>query len=63
MTPKQFRRIVLGMEGAVEGSHMSHAGVLTPRLDYDPASDRPRLTEVREQSLPLLPTIGARVRF
>lgn len=24
MTPKQFRRIALGMEGAVEGSHMSH---------------------------------------
>ena len=24
MTAKQFRRIALGMEGAVEGSHMSH---------------------------------------
>jgi hypothetical protein len=24
MTPKQFRRIALGMEGAVEGSHMGH---------------------------------------
>jgi hypothetical protein len=24
MTPKAFRRIALGMEGAVEGSHMSH---------------------------------------
>ena len=24
MTPKGFRRIALGMEGAVEGSHMSH---------------------------------------
>ena len=24
MTPKQFRRIALGMEGAAEGSHMSH---------------------------------------
>ncbi len=24
MTPKGFRRIVLGMPGAVEGSHMSH---------------------------------------
>ena len=25
MTPKGFRRIALGMEGAVEGSHMGHA--------------------------------------
>ena len=25
MTPKEFRRIALGMEGAVEGSHMGHA--------------------------------------
>jgi hypothetical protein len=40
-----------------------NAGALAPRLDHDPASDRPRLTEVREQSLPLLPTIGLRVRF
>ncbi len=44
-------------------THRQNAGVLSPRLDYDPTSDRPRLTEVREQSLPLLPTIGLRVRF
>jgi hypothetical protein len=44
-------------------TNRKNAGVLTPRLDYDPTSDRPRLTEVREQSLPLLPTIGLRVRF
>lgn len=25
MTPKGFRRIALGMDGAVEGSHMGHA--------------------------------------
>ena len=24
MTPTEFRRIALGMEGAVEGEHMSH---------------------------------------
>jgi hypothetical protein len=24
MTPKQFRRIALGMDGAIEASHMSH---------------------------------------
>ncbi len=44
-------------------TNRKNAGVLTPRLDHDPTSDRPRLTEVREQSLPLLPTIGLRVRF
>ena len=25
MTPKQFRRIVLGLDGVVEGAHMGHA--------------------------------------
>jgi hypothetical protein len=24
MTPNEFRRIALGMEGAVEGEHMAH---------------------------------------
>jgi len=28
-----------------------------------PASDRPELVETRAQSLPLLPTVGARLRF
>jgi hypothetical protein len=40
-----------------------NAGVLTPRLEHDPASDRPRLVEEREQSLPLLPTVGIRFKF
>jgi hypothetical protein len=44
-------------------TNRQNAGALTPRLDYDPTSDRPVLTESREQSLPLLPTIGLRVRF
>jgi hypothetical protein len=44
-------------------TNRTNAGVLSPRLDYDPTSDRPMLTEVREQSLSLLPTIGLRVRF
>lgn len=47
----------------LNATNRKNAGVLTPQLDHDPTSDRPRLTEVREQSLPLLPTIGLRVRF
>jgi hypothetical protein len=26
MTPNQFRRIALGLQGAVEGEHMAHTG-------------------------------------
>lgn len=40
-----------------------NAGSLDPRLEYDPTSDRPRLTEARDQSIPRLPTIGLRFRF
>lgn len=40
-----------------------NAGSLDPRLEYDPASDRPRLTEARDQSIPRLPTVGLRFRF
>jgi hypothetical protein len=40
-----------------------NAGALDPRLEYDPTSDRPRLTEARDQSIPRLPTIGLRFRF
>ncbi len=47
----------------LNATNRKNAGVLTPRLEYDPTADRPRLTEVREQSLPLLPTVGVRVHF
>lgn len=47
----------------LNATNRKNAGVLTPSLEYDPTSDRPRLTEVREQSLPLLPTVGVRVHF
>lgn len=40
-----------------------NAGSLDPRLEYDPTSDRPRLTETRDRSLPRLPTVGLRFRF
>ncbi len=40
-----------------------NAGSLDPRLEYDPTSDRPRLVEVRDQSIPRFPTIGIRWKF
>ncbi len=40
-----------------------NAGALDPRLEYDPAGDRPRIVEERDQSIPRLPTIGIRFRF
>jgi len=40
-----------------------NAGAFEPRLAFDPASDRPRIVEERDQSIPRLPTIGVRSRF
>jgi hypothetical protein len=40
-----------------------NAGAFDPQLDYDPTSDRPRIVEKRDQSIPRLPTIGLRFRF
>jgi len=40
-----------------------NAGSLDPRLEYDPMSDRPRIVEVRDQSIPRFPTVGLRWRF
>jgi TonB dependent receptor/TonB-dependent Receptor Plug Domain/Carboxypeptidase regulatory-like domain len=40
-----------------------NAGSLDPRLEFDPASDRPRIVEVRDQSLPRFPTVGIRWRL
>lgn len=40
-----------------------NAGAFDPRLEYDPTSDRPRIVEQRDQSIPRLPTIGLRFRF
>ena len=40
-----------------------NAGALDSKLEYDPASDRPRLTYDRGAALPLLPSVGIRVRF
>jgi len=40
-----------------------NAGAFEARLEYDPASDRPRIVEERDQSIPRLPTVGVRFRF
>jgi len=40
-----------------------NASALDPRLEYDPASDRPRVVEEPIGSIPLLPTLGVRFRF
>jgi hypothetical protein len=40
-----------------------NAGNLSTELVYDPTSDRPRVTTTRDESLPLLPSFGVRLRF
>lgn len=40
-----------------------NAGSFEARLEYDPAADRPRIVEQRDQSIPRLPTLGVRFRF
>ena len=40
-----------------------NAGAIEPELEYDPTSDRPRVVEQRDQSIPRLPTIGLRFSF
>ena len=56
-----------GSLGAVRGGHQpaepSERGAIEPELEYDPTSDRPRVVEQRDQSIPRLPTIGLRFNF
>ena len=40
-----------------------NTGAFDPQLEYDPTSDQPRIVEVRDQSIPRLPTLGVRFRF
>jgi hypothetical protein len=35
-----------------------NAGVLEPKLEYDPSSDRPRIVEEATASIPFLPSFG-----
>ncbi len=40
-----------------------NAGMIESSLDYDPASDRPRLVEEPGAGIPFLPSVGVRFRF
>jgi hypothetical protein len=40
-----------------------NAGALEPTLEHDPSSNKPRIVEERDQSIPRLPTVGVRFRF
>jgi hypothetical protein len=40
-----------------------NAGALEAELEHDPTSDRPKIVEQRDQSIPRLPTIGLRFSF
>ena len=40
-----------------------NAGSLDPRLQYEPASDRPKIVETPDQGIPRLPSLGVRFRF
>ena len=48
---------------AINALKRDNAGSLTPNLEYDPTSDRPRVTLSRDGGLPLLPSFGFRIRF
>ena len=48
---------------AINALNRDNAGSLTPELEYDPTSDRPRVALTRDGALPLLPTFGFRIRF
>lgn len=47
----------------INALNRENAGDIEPRLAYDPFSDQPRIVETRDQSVPLLPTVGLRFRF
>jgi hypothetical protein len=40
-----------------------NAGTLSAELACDPSSERPRIVETRDESIPRLPTMGLRFRF
>ncbi len=44
-------------------TNRDNAGQIEARLEYDPASDRPRIVEERAAALPFLPSFGVRWRF
>jgi hypothetical protein len=48
---------------AINALNRDNAGQLRTSLQYDPASDRPTLSFVRDEGLPFLPSFGLRLRF
>jgi hypothetical protein len=56
------RRLQFYLE-VLNALNRDNAGRLSPRLEYDPGSDRPRLTYERQGGVPLLPSLGIRFRF
>jgi len=40
-----------------------NVGFVGPKLEYDPAAERPRLVETGTASIPFLPSFGVRFRF
>lgn len=65
MTPKDFRRIALGLDGAVEGAHMGHpdfraGGTIFATIHPDQRSGMVKLTpEQQEAFVQAYPTIFA----
>lgn len=48
---------------AINLLNRKNAGTLSSVLEYDPASDRPRVSTTKDGSLPLLPSFGVRFTF
>jgi hypothetical protein len=40
-----------------------NVGFVDPRLEFDPAAERPRVVEEGSASIPFLPSFGVRFRF
>ena len=47
----------------INALNRKNAGTLQPNLEYDPASDRPRVTYARGAGVPLVPNFGIKYRF
>ena len=48
---------------AINALRRKNVSSIEPTLEYDAASDRPKLVETRGESVPFLPTCGVRFRF
>ena len=62
LTWKSARRWEIYIE-VINALNRKNASTLTPKLAYNPASDRPTIVQVPDQGFPLLPIFGIRWRF